>query len=72
MGKIIINSRAWNIRNGNCIDIFKGHTEDVTCLDVHEGHLISGSADCTLRYFQLVVDIITIHEEYGAQYDNKI
>ena len=41
--------RSWNIETGNVINIYSGHLQEVTSLDVSNGVLYSFSLDKTVR-----------------------
>ncbi|KAG7168903.1 WD repeat-containing protein 86-like 3 [Homarus americanus] len=53
-------ARVWAIggKETECIGIIKGHTSYITCVTVHDTFAITGSADNTLRKW----DIIDCHE----------
>ena len=46
--------KVWNLDTFKCIQVFKGHTEKVLCLDVtSKGNLLSCSSDKTIKLWQI-------------------
>ena len=46
--------RVWNLADGACLRTFKGHSADVTSLDLIDRHtLVSASSDQTIRLWNL-------------------
>lgn len=37
--------RQWDLKTGDCVRVYKGHTKPVTCVTFHEGSLYSSSQD---------------------------
>lgn len=41
--------RIWNAETGQCVNVLKGHTRGVRCIQFDSVKLITGSMDCTLK-----------------------
>lgn len=50
---IIITWQVWSLFTGVCLSTFSGHDDAVTCLQFNHSHVISGSLDCTLKFWNL-------------------
>jgi len=44
--------KVWTF-SGDCVNTLHGHHDAVTCLQFDETRIISGSIDCTLRFWDL-------------------
>ena len=44
--------RIWSLNEGRCLAILNGHDDGVTCLKIDGDHIISGSADKSIRIWQ--------------------
>lgn len=55
-GAVDTNVKLWDVRQKNCINTFKGHTKDITCLDISPDSkiVVSGSMDGTLKFWDSV------------------
>jgi len=54
-GSVDRRIRIWDVKSGEMLNIMKGHTDDLTCIDWYPDgrHLVSGSMDSTLRIWDL-------------------
>ena len=46
---------SWNIQTGKRINQFKGHKLSIECIKVIEDVMYTGSADCTVRSWNVKV-----------------
>jgi katanin p80 WD40 repeat-containing subunit B1 len=55
-GAVDTNVKLWDVRQKSCINTFKGHTKDITCLDISPDSkiVVSGSMDGTLKFWDSV------------------
>ena len=49
---------SWNIQTGKRINQFKGHKLSIECIKVIEDVMYTGSADCTVRSWNVKVTSI--------------
>lgn len=54
MDKVVSGSydntlKIWNLKTGECSKTFIGHSDHVLCLQFNTTHLVSGSADRTIK-----------------------
>ena len=54
-GAIDTNVKVWDIRARSCINTFKSHMEEITCIDISPDNRIvaSGSVDGTIKLWDL-------------------
>ncbi|KAM6959179.1 F-box/WD repeat-containing protein 10-like [Aplochiton taeniatus] len=48
-----LSIRVWNLKTGVCIMMFRGHTDTICCLDLHEDRLASGAKDCVVKMWNM-------------------
>uniref|UniRef100_A0A4W3JTB3 Uncharacterized protein n=1 Tax=Callorhinchus milii TaxID=7868 RepID=A0A4W3JTB3_CALMI len=53
-GSYDLSIRQWNLKNGNCLNVFRGHIGTVTCLALHENKMVSGGKDCQVKVWNLL------------------
>ena len=49
---ICVVDKVWKF-DGSCIATLQGHHDAVTCLQFDDTRIVSGSLDCTLRFWDL-------------------
>lgn len=52
--------KIWNIKTGECSHTLRGHTDHVVCLQFSGIHLVSGSADRTIKVNFILSEICPI------------
>jgi|LauGreDrversion4_2_1035121.scaffolds.fasta_scaffold280299_1 WD40 repeat protein len=54
-GSLDTNVKVWDPRAKNCVMTFKGHNEQITCLDLSpdSSTIVSGSMDGTLKLWDI-------------------
>jgi WD40 repeat protein len=54
-GSLDTNVKVWDPRAKNCVVTFKGHNEQITCLDISpdSSTIVSGSMDGTLKLWDI-------------------
>jgi WD40 repeat protein len=54
-GSLDTNVKIWDYRVKNCVATFKGHNEQITCLDISpdSSTIVSGSVDQTVRLWDV-------------------
>ena len=60
-GSYDLTIRLWSLKTRRYMRIFIGHTKSVLCLDLRDGHLLSGSCDKTARLWEVSAHIPTRH-----------
>ena len=45
--------QVWSLETGACLTTLQGHLNSVTCLQFNRDRIISGSLDCTLKFWNL-------------------
>ena len=71
----------WNGESGECQAVLIGHTDGVVCLEKHEGYMLSGSRDGSVRFWDLetceckkTIEQVGhwVHSIVSCGYDGKI
>lgn len=44
----------WELESGKFLHALKGHTDSITCFEIEQNYLFSGSDDKTIRVWELV------------------
>ena len=54
-GAVDTNVKMWDLRMKQCINTYKSHTKEITCLDISPDAkmCVSGSTDGTLKFWDL-------------------
>ncbi len=47
------NAQIWSLSDGRCVGVLRGHDAAVTCCQLSQGRVASGSADKTIRLWSL-------------------
>ncbi|KAJ3333886.1 hypothetical protein HDU76_001802 [Blyttiomyces sp. JEL0837] len=47
------NIRVWDISTEKCVRVIEGHFDEISCMDIHNGRLWTGSLDGTIRSWDL-------------------
>ena len=53
--------KIWNIKTGQCSHTLRGHVDHVLCLQFSEKHVVSGSADKTIKVLHFLLGFIQCH-----------
>ena len=55
-GAVDTNVKLWDIRTKQCVNTYKGHKEDISCLDISPDSkmIASGSMDGTVRFWDAI------------------
>ena len=52
-GAVDTNVKMWDLRTRSCINTFKAHSKEITCLDISPDsrQIVSGSRDGTVKFW---------------------
>jgi len=55
-GAVDTNVKMWDVRQKMCINTYKAHQQDITCLDISPDSkiIVSGSMDGTMKLWDTV------------------